>query len=563
MATVYKALDVSLDRMVALKVIRMDRDSTGDFIKRFEREAKALAKLSHPNIVHVNEYGEFEGTPYIVMDYVPYGTLKQRMGKPILWVDAIRFLIPIAQALDYAHKHNVIHRDVKPANILITESGSPMLSDFGLAKILEGGFSGDLSGSGVAGIGTPEYMAPEQVLGKAADGRADMYALAIVLYEMITGCIPFKADTPIAIGFKQCYDPVPDPKTWAGDIPAGVEHVIIKALAKDPTHRFPDMATFIKALQGLVQSGGEYHAPNRESLAMVREASQGSKPGQPLPGKKKPHGLATVTAIILTLIGVTALFFTLMGLGIITSPARWRENVAAFRRLVGLRALNSTPVVAGPTPKALTPLEQTCAVAGINSPTLATNFAEGESGFTNSVWTPQFYSAYANGKVEFTQPGLHLISDNDSTAFIGIRSDAPNSVFSIRLMNHGVYELMLVSQNYDGTWAGSKVNNSWQVGLHVDNSNPEKAAKIIIDRNGTTESVMSISLTNDQMITIMINFQKGKFEIFDKDLQSLGNFPIPKDIDLSGTYFLIGDPWTDVLDQTDLKIMQICFQGKP
>jgi serine/threonine protein kinase len=571
MATVYKALDVRLDRMVALKVIRMDRDSSGDFIKRFEREAKALAKLSHPNIVHVNEYGEFEGTPFIVMDYVPYGTLKQRMGKPILWVDAIRFLIPIAQALDYAHQHNVIHRDVKPANILITENGSPMLSDFGLAKILEGGFAADLSGSGVAGIGTPEYMAPEQVMGKPADGRADMYALAIVLYEMITGCIPFKADTPIAIGFKQCYDPVPDPKTWAGDIPAGVEHVIIKALAKDPARRFPDMATFTRALQGLVQSGGEYHAPNKESLATVRMASQGSKPDHPLPEKKKHRELAVVLAILLPLIGTVAVVVILIGLGIISTPPSWRVNAAAFRRILGLRALNPTPALIAnlptpfvdSTPKPLSLLEKTCRLAGIDSPTLATGFAEGDAGFTNNLWAGRFFLSSGNGRVDFTRPGVTLISDMTSTAFLGIRSDAPNSIFSIRLLNKGVYQLVMVDQKYAGSWPGSKANGSLRVGLHVDNSNPSQAAKIIINNNGTTESFDSFALANDQYITITINWLDRRFQVFDQDNKSIEDFTIPKTMDLSGTYWLIGDPWSDVLDQTNLQIGQICFQGNP
>jgi hypothetical protein len=561
MATVYKALDIRLDRLVALKVIRMDRDSSGDFIKRFEREAKALAKLSHPNIVHVNEYGEFEGIPFIVMDFVPNGTLKQRMGKPIPWMEAIRFIIPIANALDYAHKHSVIHRDVKPANILITENGAPMLSDFGLAKILESGLATDLSGSGVAGIGTPEYMAPEQVLGKPADGRADMYALAIVLYEMITGCIPFKADTPIAIGFKQCYDPVPDPKTWAGDIPTGVEHVIIKALAKDPARRFPDMASFSRALYGLTQSGGEYSSPNKETLASVRLASQGNKPEQE---KKKHRELAVVLAILLPLIGTAAAIAILIGLGIISTPPSWRVNAQGFRRALGLGALNPTPALTAnsPTLRPLSALENTCKLAGIVSPTLVTNF-DGQGGFATNLWAPQFFLSSGNGKVNFTQPGITLISDMTSVAFLGIRSDAPSSIFSIRLLNRGIYQMVMVDQQYAGSWSDSKANGSLRVGLHVDNSNAAQAAKIIINNNGTTESFDSFALVNDQYITITINWLDRRFQVFDQDNKSIEDFTIPKTMDLSGTYWLIGDPWQDVLDNTDLHIGQICFQGNP
>lgn len=570
MATVYKAQDTRLDRMVALKVIRMERDSNGDYLKRFEREAKALAKLSHPNIVHVNEYGEFDGTPYIVMDYIPSGTLKQRMGKPISWKDAIQFILPIANALDYAHQHHVIHRDVKPANILITEDGAPMLSDFGLAKILDSGVGSDLSGSGMAGIGTPEYMAPEQVLGKQADGRADMYALAIVLFEMITGCLPFKADTPIAIGFKQCYDPVPDPKRWAAEIPQGVEHVLIKALAKDPEDRFADMASFNKALQTLILSGGIYRSPDRETLESVRKASQGSKPDQAR-DKKKHRGLAVFLAIFLPLLGTIAGLFILVYLGILSLPASWQLDSSAIRRWVSQRILNSNPSMLTPqatpfgnvTQRPLTVLEKTCELAGIRNPTLATIFEKGVEEFTNPFWSDQFYSASGTGRVDFAKPGVSIVSNMNSTAFLGIRSNAPSGKFSIRLLNRGVYQVILVDKKYAGSWAGSKADGSFKVGLHVDNSTPAEAAKIIINDMGTTKSFDSFPLKAGQFITVAVNWANRTFEVFDQDNQSISKIPIPSAMDLSGTYWLVGDPWADVLDQTEFKLTQLCVQLKP
>lgn len=164
MASVYKAYDTRLERDVALKIIRTDMfmpSALQQVMKRFEREAKSLAKLSHPNIVSIIDYGEHEGVPYLVMEYLPGGTLKNRMlGRPLPWQDSFRLLLPVARALQFSHQQGIIHRDVKPSNILITLSGEPMLSDFGIAKLLESEGSTALTGTGV-GIGTPEYMAPE------------------------------------------------------------------------------------------------------------------------------------------------------------------------------------------------------------------------------------------------------------------------------------------------------------------------------------------------------------------------------------------------------------------
>ena len=149
MAIVYKAYDTRLERDVAVKIIRTERltiETTPKALKRFEREAKSLAKLTHPNIVQVIDYGEHEGIPYLVMPYLPGGTLKQRLGKPIPWQEAIQIILPIAEALDYAHSQNMIHRDVKPSNILLTERGQPMLTDFGIAKVLDLEETQDLTG---------------------------------------------------------------------------------------------------------------------------------------------------------------------------------------------------------------------------------------------------------------------------------------------------------------------------------------------------------------------------------------------------------------------------------
>lgn len=250
MAEVYKAFDTRLERQVAIKFIRKDAfppSALERILKRFEREAKALAQLDHPNIVKVHDYGDFNGTPYIVMQYVRGGTLKSRMGKQFSASESIALIRPIARALQYAHGKGILHRDVKPSNILIGEGNEPVLTDFGIAKILDYDEGQTLTGTGV-GVGTPEYMAPEQGMGKPVDGRADQYALGVILYELLTGTKPYSADTPLAILLKQVNDPLPRP-VWQGrPVDPGLEQILIKSLSKDPDNRYASMFEFEKAL---------------------------------------------------------------------------------------------------------------------------------------------------------------------------------------------------------------------------------------------------------------------------------------------------------------------------
>jgi serine/threonine protein kinase len=251
MAIVYKAYDTRLEVDVAVKVIQTEslpQNAIERALKRFEREAKALARLTHQNIVKVTDYGEYEGKPYLVMPYLPGRTLKQKMDKPMPWQEAVQLLLPIAKALGYAHSQNIIHRDVKPSNILLTQSGQPMLADFGIAKMLELEETLDLTGTSAA-VGTPEYMAPEQANAKTVDHRADIYALGIVLFEMVTGRKPFVADTPMAVLIKQATEPLPNPKQFAPNLPDQAVRIIVKALAKKPGDRYQRMAEFSNILE--------------------------------------------------------------------------------------------------------------------------------------------------------------------------------------------------------------------------------------------------------------------------------------------------------------------------
>jgi len=268
MATVYKAYDTHLERDVAIKVIRTDQFSPASLkhvLQRFEREAKSLAQLSHPNIVKIHDYGEFQGSPFLVMEYLPGGTLRRRVGRPMPWRNATRLLLPIARGLAYAHSHNIIHRDIKPSNILMTESGEPMLSDFGVAKILEGEDGQTLTATGV-GIGTPGYMAPEQWSGNTSP-QSDIYSLGMVFYELITGRKPYTADTPAAILIKQVNEPLPHPSQFVPGLPEIVEKVLFKALARKPEDRFSDMDAFAKALEYLSTEGNAKLVPAKRLVS--------------------------------------------------------------------------------------------------------------------------------------------------------------------------------------------------------------------------------------------------------------------------------------------------------
>lgn len=268
MATVYKAHDTRLEADVAVKVIRTENLAPNVLeraLKRFEREAKTLARLTHPNIVKVMDFGEYKGKPYLVLEYLPGGTLKQRLGKPIPWQEAFQLILPIARALDFAHRQNMIHRDVKPSNILITADGEPMLTDFGIAKVLNLEETADLTGTGM-GIGTPKYMAPEQWQGNTST-QSDLYSLGVVLYEMITGRKPYTANTPAALLLKQATEPLPRPSEFVRDLPDRVEKILIKALTKEPKERFKDVGEFIKALDdGLKSDKASNERPIRQPV---------------------------------------------------------------------------------------------------------------------------------------------------------------------------------------------------------------------------------------------------------------------------------------------------------
>jgi serine/threonine-protein kinase len=246
MATVYKAYQPALDRYVAVKVLTPSLAGDEDFIARFEREARAVARLRHRNILTIFDYDRQGGMFYLVMEYVSGGTLRERLGWPQDLAYVANVIAQVGDALAYAHSQGVIHRDVKPGNILMAEEDWPLLSDFGLAKMLEDSLQLTTSG---ASVGTPQYMSPEQAQGLAVDRRSDIYSLGVVLYEAVTGRPPFGTDSPMAVLLRHINEPLTPPHALRSDLPKELERVILKALAKSPADRYQRMEEFLADLR--------------------------------------------------------------------------------------------------------------------------------------------------------------------------------------------------------------------------------------------------------------------------------------------------------------------------
>jgi serine/threonine-protein kinase len=247
MAIVYAGQDLLLGRDVAIKALRAQFAADAGFRTRFEREARAAASLAHPNIIDVYDVGEVEGTPFLVMELVRGQSLKAIITAeaPFHPDDVAELLEQVGAALDYAHSKGYVHRDVKPGNILIDEHGRARVVDFGIAKGLA---DSDLTDTG-AGLGTVGYLSPEQAEGLMATPASDIYAVGVVAFQMLTGQLPFTAETPVGVALRHLNDPAPAPSQLAASIPTPVDAIVLRALEKDPTRRWHSASAFAAALR--------------------------------------------------------------------------------------------------------------------------------------------------------------------------------------------------------------------------------------------------------------------------------------------------------------------------
>lgn len=246
MATVYKALDKILNRYVAIKILRDEFTTDEEFIKRFNAEAQSAARLTHPNIVSVYDVGQEYNVYYIVMELIQGKTLKQIIDEDgfLSWKWSVNIAIQIASALEMAHKNNIIHRDIKPHNIMITEDGVAKVTDFGIAKAVS---NSTITAFGTT-LGSVHYFSPEHARGGYTDAKSDLYSLGVVMYEMITGKVPFDADTPVSIALKHMQEEPEEPIKINKNVPYAVNQIIMKALKKDPNDRYQNASEMIKDL---------------------------------------------------------------------------------------------------------------------------------------------------------------------------------------------------------------------------------------------------------------------------------------------------------------------------
>jgi hypothetical protein len=301
MSTVYLACDETLDRPVAIKLLHAEISDQPDQLERFRREARAAARLSHPNLVAVIDAGEDEGRPYIAFEYVEGETLKRRIGNQGgLPVDeAVAYAIEVGRGLDAAHTRKLVHRDVKPQNVLIDSEGRAKVTDFGIARSLE---AKGLTATGRV-LGTTDYVSPEQAMGDDADERSDVYSLGIVLYEMLTGDVPFHAETQVGVAMKHVNETIPDVYDRRPDVSASVAAVVDRATAKVPADRYQSVAEMVRDLESTLEIEAARGGTSGEATTVLRS----------VPRSRRRLGATRVSraGIAMGIVGVTLIVVAL------------------------------------------------------------------------------------------------------------------------------------------------------------------------------------------------------------------------------------------------------------
>jgi serine/threonine-protein kinase len=400
MSTVYRAFDTVLERKVAIKLMHREIASDSDQLERFRREARAVAQLNNPHIVTVIDAGEWEehdddtgievGTPYIVLEHVDGETLKQliRREAPLDVPTALAYAIEIARALGAAHSHEIVHRDVKPQNVLLSGEGGAKITDFGIARTLsEEGLTMD-----GRVLGTTDYVSPEQALGQAVTGQSDVYSLGVVLYEMLTGGVPFKGESPVAVAMMHVREDVPDVQLARPEVSAATAAVVERATAKDLDRRYPDVASMIADME--------------EALA-IETARSGQVTGE-------------VTAVLRTLPPPAQRVLPWR----MRHPARWAVSLALLGVIVALAlvaALSHTHSGTGVAP-------DVHSAAGATPVVLAQKAASSYNPFGTGPEHAEDVSSVIDGDLNTSWSTEHYIGGNLGKPGLGVTLDAAPGV---------------------------------------------------------------------------------------------------------------------------------------
>jgi eukaryotic-like serine/threonine-protein kinase len=305
MSTVYLAMDEVLDRPVAIKLLHREISEEADQLERFRREARAAARLSHPNLVGVIDAGEDDGRPYIVFEYIQGRTLKRRLQEEgRLPVDeAVAYAIEIGRGLTAAHARKLVHRDVKPQNVLIDPDGRAKVTDFGIARSLE---QKGMTATGRV-LGTTDYVSPEQAMGEDVDERSDVYSVGVVLYEMLTGDVPFRAETQVGVAMKHVNEPMPDVQSKRPEVSASVAAVVDRATTKDPRDRYGTVAEMVRDLEQTLEVEAARHGGTSGEATSVLDSVPASR--RRLSRRRRISGPWIAMAIVLLALAAAAVIF--------------------------------------------------------------------------------------------------------------------------------------------------------------------------------------------------------------------------------------------------------------
>jgi eukaryotic-like serine/threonine-protein kinase len=477
MSTVYRAFDTVLERQVAIKLMHRDIASDSDQLERFRREARAVAQLNHPHIVTVVDAGEWDqhedpdgihsGAPYIVLEYVAGETLKQLIHReaPLETPTVLAYTIEIARALGAAHSREIVHRDVKPQNILLSDEGGAKITDFGIARTLsEEGLTMD-----GRVLGTTDYVSPEQALGQPVTGQSDVYSLGVVLYEMLTGTVPFKGPTPVAVAMMHVREEVPDVQLARPQVSAATAAVIERATTKDLKRRYPDMASMVAEME--------------EALA-IETARSGQTTGE-------------VTAVLRTLPATARRLLPWRT----RHPARWAISLlllAAVVTVAIVAALNHTHSGTGVAPDVRS-------AAGITPVVLGQTAASSYNPFGTGPEHAADVASTIDGDQNTSWSTEHYLNDELDKAGLGVALDATPGVVAraieIQTPSPGFIAAVYGSTGYSSTLpstAGSSATGD------TGASSPDGGAKALMALGWTQ---LAPAKTISPRTTIAINRQ--------------------------------------------------------